>query len=182
MLSQQEKLLAYADRQQKLVNEKHMSDIPEEVTTFPVNSLVLSNYPDGPLGMRPPTKLHTNLKGPFRVLGNVGGSYTLYDFVTQKEFTTHIKYLHPYSHDDRNLSPEAVARKVQGEFIVESIVRHSGDPKRKGDMDFLVRWAGYGPSEDHWLPWRSLRNNPRLHEYLIANGLQRLVPREHRQH
>mgnify|MGYP002132560491 FL=1 len=180
MLKEQERLLAIAEQRQRFINDKHMSHIPDEITSYPVNSLVLSNYPDGPLGMRPPTKLHTNLRGPFRVLSNVGGVYTLYDFVTQKEFQTHIKHLHPYNDDPRNPTPEAVARKVQGEFLVHSIVGHHGNPQRKSEMDFRVRWDGYTEADDQWLPWRSLRNNPKLHEYLRANGLAKLVPKEHR--
>ena len=180
MLQQQEKLLASAIRRQTMLNERHLTDIPEDITSYPVNSFVLANYPDGPLGMRPPTKLHTNLQGPFRVVNEVLGTYTLYDLVTQKEFQLHVKYLHPYHGDDRGLSPEAVARKVRGEFIVHSIVRHTGNPARKSDMDFLVRWDGYTEADDQWLPWRALRNNPRLHEYLLTNGMAKLIPKEHR--
>jgi len=74
-----------------------------------------------------------------------------------------------------------VAFKDIGEFGVESIVEHLGDPKRKSEMDFLVRWMGYDDSHNVWLPWASLRSNPKLHEYLTrGQGLQRLTPKDHR--
>ena len=47
-------------------------------------------------------------------------------------------------------------------------------------MKFLVRWQGYTPSDDTWEPWKTLRNIPSLHAYLIGVGLARLVPKEHR--
>jgi hypothetical protein len=101
--------------------------------------------------------------------------------VDNKEETHHVKTLHPYHYDDINgLQPEDVALKDTGEFRVDSIIRHTGDPKRKSDMDFLVKWMGYDDSHNMWLPWSSLRNNPKLHLYLTTNGLQKLIPKEHR--
>jgi hypothetical protein len=101
--------------------------------------------------------------------------------VDNKEETHHIKTLHPYLYDPTvGLQPADVALKDNGEFRVESIMKHTGDPKRKSEMDFLVRWMGYDERHDLWLPWSSLRNNPKLHTYLEQNGLQKLIPREHR--
>jgi len=69
MLQTQQRLIDMAQRRQQLINAKHMIENPDkEITSFPVNSFVLANYPDGPLGHRPPTKLHTQLQGPFRVV------------------------------------------------------------------------------------------------------------------
>jgi len=48
-------------------------------------------------------------------------------------------------------------------------------------LEFKVRWLGYPPEEDLWLPWKELRNNPKLHKYLADNGLDKLIPKEHRQ-
>jgi transposase InsO family protein len=182
MLHMQQSLLDKAQRRQELLNAKHtLGDGNEEQPTYyPPNSLVLAMYPDGPLGHRPPTKLHTNLQGPFRVISNIGAKYTLYDFVTDSEIQRHIKMLQPYHATSQNPSPESIALKDRGEFVVNSIVRHSGNPNRKSDMDFLVRWEGYTAADDQWLPWRALRNNPKLHEYLRFNQLEKLVPKEHR--
>jgi hypothetical protein len=183
MLQTQQRLIDMAQRRQQLINAKHMIENPDkELTSFPVNSFVLANYPDGPLGHRPPTKLHTQLQGPFRVVGNVGSIYTLYDFVTNQEIQRHIKLLHPYYAQPQDPTPESIALKDKGEFLVNSIVRHTGDPNRKSEMDFLVRWEGYTAADDQWLPWRALRNNPKLHEYLLMNQMHKLIPKEHRAH
>jgi hypothetical protein len=182
MLHIQQSLLDKAQRRQELLNAKHtFEDGTEETPThYPPNSFVLASYPDGPLGHRPPTKLHTNLQGPFRVISNIGSKYTLYDFVTDSEIQRHVKLLQPYYATSQNPTPESVALKDKGEFVVHSIVRHSGNSNRKSDMDFLVRWEGYTEADDQWLPWRALRNNPKLHQYLLQNQLGKLVPKEHR--
>jgi hypothetical protein len=114
------------------------------------------------------------------VISNIGSKYTLYDFVTDAEIQRHVKLLQPYYATSQNPTPESVALKDKGEFVVHSIVRHSGNSNRKSDMDFLVRWEGYTEADDQWLPWRALRNNPKLHQYLLQNQLGKLVPKEHR--
>jgi hypothetical protein len=74
-----------------------------------------------------------------------------------------------------------IAYRDNNEFEVEGIVDHHGDPaESKTTWDFLVRWKGYPPEEDTWLPWKELRNNPSLHKYLHENNLDRFIPREHR--
>jgi transposase InsO family protein len=181
MLSTQKRLLALASNRQRDIDNRHLSErASSEVTEFPVNSLVLVAYPDGPLGRRPPTKLHTNLRGPMRVISNIGAKYTLYDFVSDKEITVHLKALRKYHTTRQALSPQAVAMKDKGEFVVHSIVAHTGDEKRKSLLDFKVHWEGYSSTDDEWLPWRSLRNNPKLHEYLRSRNLGKLIPKEHR--
>ena len=84
----------------------------EEVTTFAPNSFVLVTYPDGAMGPRPPSKLHANLKGPFRVISNVGRHYTLYDMVESKQQVHHVKTLRPYHSLANNwMTPADVALK-----------------------------------------------------------------------
>jgi transposase InsO family protein len=181
MLDTQSRLLALANNRQRDIDNKHISDRDNgQITEFKVNSLVLVAYPDGPLGRRPPTKLHTNLRGPFRVISSIGNTYTLYDFVSDKEITVNIKAIRQYHSTRQSLSDRSVALKDKGEFVVESIVAHTGDAKRKSLLDFKVRWLGYTSADDEWLPWSSLRNNPKLHDYLRANQLAKLIPKEHR--
>jgi hypothetical protein len=86
MLDTQSCLLALANNRQRDINNKHISERDNrQITEFKVNSLVLVAYPDGSLGRRPQTKLHTNLRGPLRVISSIGNTYTLYDFVSDKE-------------------------------------------------------------------------------------------------
>jgi hypothetical protein len=84
-------------------------------------------------------------------------------------------YFHPEVHD-----PMHIAAKDYSEFPIEQILTHRGDPARKSQMEFKVRWQGYTSLEDTWEPWKTLRNTPGLQAYLISVGLARLVPKEHR--
>ena len=84
-----------------------------------------------------------------------------------------------FEHDPKRTDPLAVAARDNEEFEIDFIVAHSGNPKRKSEMDFLVRWLGYDESEDLWLQWSQLRNVPALHTYLRENGMAKLIPKEH---
>ena len=84
-----------------------------------------------------------------------------------------------FEHDPKRTDPLAIAARDNEEFEIDFIVSHSGNPKRKSDMDFLVRWLGYDASEDLWLPWSQVRNVPALHTYLRENGMTKLIPKEH---
>ncbi len=79
------------------------------------------------------------------------------------------------------MDPEEIAYRDKGEFEVESIMDHNGTlDQSKTAWDFKVRWKGYPPEEDLWLPWKELRNNPKLHKYLYDHGYEQLIPKEHR--
>ena len=140
------------------------------------NALVLLTYSKGSA----PTNLHTHLAGPYRVTSNEGGKYLLYDFTTDKQFEVSVTRLKDSHSNDDSIDPAAIARKDKGEFLVESIQAHVGDLTRKSSLDFKVRWVGYTARDDEWLPWSALRNNPKLHSYLIQIGKPNLVPKEHR--
>ena len=129
---------------------------------------------------RPPNKFNTQLKGPHRVLNSIGAQYEILNLVTNKVEHVHVSRLRPYLRTTQSPNPVTVAAKDNEEFLVESILAHTGNPKRYGQMDFLVRWVGYGPADDIYLPWKELRNNPVLHDYLFRVGLVKTIPKEHR--
>ena len=149
------------------------------LTEFRHNSFVLVQYPDSAMGRKAPTKLHTHWKGPMRVISNKGAEYILHDLVKNKNIAIHVSRLKAVGHDPRRTDPLAIASRDNDEDEVESIINHSGNPKRKSGMDFQVRWAGYDASEDSWLPWSEVRNIPALHTYLRANNLVKLIRKEH---
>jgi Chromo (CHRromatin Organisation MOdifier) domain len=72
------------------------------------------------------------------------------------------------------------ARRDYMEFFVESILSHSGDPRRVSTLLFHVKWLNYPPESITWEPWRNLRSCEALHTYLRNNALQRIIPRPHR--
>jgi hypothetical protein len=177
MLSMQDKLINLAIKRQQTADEKHLAQPSNAISQFSPNSFVLVSYPKGAMGSRPPTKLHTNLKGPMRVISNQGAEYTLHDLVRDKNINVHVSRLHRFEYDTARVDPLTIAAKDEQEDEVEKIISHTGDPKRKSTMDFLVRWTGYDHTEDLWLPWKGLRLNPALHTYLREHGMHHLIPK-----
>lgn len=71
---------------------------------------------------------------------------------------------------DRTLMPESRRTRVEApEYEVESIVGH----RRMGkNLQYLVRWLGYGPQYDTWEPARGMRNASTLvRKYREAHNL-----------
>ena len=111
-----------------------------------------------------------------------GSHYTLKDLVEDKTLPqVHIKRLRPFLYDAEAVDPKAIAAKDKGEYFVEQILEHRGNPTRKSTMEFKVRWAGYSPDFDTWEPWRGVRDVDKLHEYLRNhddNAIRKLAPRQ----
>jgi len=180
MINLQNKLIDMAQKRQSQQDEAFMQKRQlnnNNITEFRHNSFVLVSYPDSAMGVRAPTKLHTHWKGPMRVISNKGAEYILRDLVQDKNITVHVSRLKKFEHDPIIHNPLAIAAKDYEEDEIESIISHTGDPRRKASMEFLVRWLGYDESEDLWLPWSELRLNTVLHAYLRANGMENIIPK-----
>jgi hypothetical protein len=175
MLQKQADIIKIAQRLQQRHDDIHIANHSALRTEFPINSYVLVDY-----DTRPPTKLHTNLKGPMRVVNFVGSRYTVQNLVTNKLEDFHVTQLHPFNYDSETVDPRLVANKDQQVFDVECVVTHKGNVKRKSELTFLVRWKGYAPADDSWVKWEDLRNNLALHKYLRENKLETLIPKQFR--
>ena len=181
MLDTQAKLISLAQKKLKTSDEKHLSEYDPTRTEFAINSYVLVSYPVGLNGTRkPPTRFHPILKGPYRVINSVGPKYTVQNLVTYKHEEYHITQLRPFNHDPERVNLQDVASRDKKEFIIDHIVSHIGDFKRKSTLQFLVKWLGYDESENTYEPWKQLRNTEQLHAYLIRSGLQNQIPKEFR--
>jgi hypothetical protein len=192
MLSQQMTLLRIAAEIQEQKDIDHLREVGPDhpsrtervsaLTEFPVNSYVLVQYPHNSYGgalQGRPTKLHSYWKGPMRVVNQVGNKVVLHNLVSDKLEEHHVTALKQFRHYHKFDTPLAVACRDDQNFIVEAIRAHSGDVNRKSTLDFLVKWEGLSDDYNRWIPWKELRNNPKLHAYLIDNGLRKLVPKEH---
>jgi hypothetical protein len=179
MINLQHKLVDIAQKRQAEQDEAFIQKRQniKLITQFQPNSFVLVQYPNSAMGKRAPTKLHTHWKGPMRVISNKGAEYTLHDLVQNKNVTIHVTRLKEFEHDPKHHTPLEIASKDYEEDEVEKIIQHTGDPNKKTQMDFLVRWLGYDESEDLWLPWKALRTNVALHTYLRANGMTKIIPK-----
>ena len=180
MLQVQRKLLLQAVALQQDKDITHLTSRPATVTEFPINSFVLVDYPTNRMGRNPPSKFNTPLKGPLRVLNSIGSEYSLLNLNTNEVEDYHVSRLRKFDYYADLTCPTSVALRDRQETVVESILSHSGDPKRLSSLDFLVHWRGLDDKENLWLPWKELRNNPILHQYLRNNGMAAKVPKEFR--
>ena len=157
---------------------KHSGKGP--ITEFPINSYVLVKYENDQ--HRPPTKFHTKLRGPLRVVNKMGAIYTCENLVTNKLEDFHIKLLTPFLYDPAVTSPNEVAYRDNQHFIVTEILAHRfnkrGDNK-SSDLTFLTKWDDDTQS---WEPFHNLRSNRELHKYLKAHKLQRYIPKQFKTH
>jgi transposase InsO family protein len=174
MIKTQKDLVDIAIKAQNAKDEFHIANFSNERTEFPINSYVLVNYETG--DHIPPTKFHTNLKGPYRVVSHTDNKnvYTVQNLVTNKNEDFHVKLLHPYLTDSNNETPRQVANTDSRLFDVEEILKHRGNPKQKLNMKFQVKWTGI--LKPTWEPWKHLRDNAIFHNYLKHQKLSRLIP------
>jgi Chromo (CHRromatin Organisation MOdifier) domain len=175
MILTQESLLARAATQLREADEARLASHSPDLTTFAVDSYVLVQY-----ATTPPTRLHTKWEGPFKVVSFLLSEYTLLNLVTKKTRTVHASRLKPFVFNPTMHDPLDTARRDYMEFFVESILAHTGNPRKVSTLLFHVKWLNYPSSANTWEPWANLRSCEPLHAYLRANAMQRLVPRTHR--
>jgi hypothetical protein len=129
MIAVQNKLIDIAMKRQEFINNSNINSKNKHnnsITEFPINSFVLVQYPKTRMGSMPPTKLHTKLKGPLRVLSFIGAKYDLLNLVTNKTESHHVTNLRKFNYNPTLTDPHKVALTDNEESIVERILQHSG--------------------------------------------------------
>jgi hypothetical protein len=114
-----------------------------------------------------------------QVVSHTGTTYTLRNLVTGTTLCRSVHELKTFI--PARKSPLDVARRDLQVYLVEKVIAHRGDTRRKEQMEFCVRWLGFGPSEETWEPWGHLKHNWVFHEYLRREGLKTLIPKEYRE-
>jgi len=180
MLNAQSKIVEIAQRIQLDKQTKHLSETNEAPTDFPVNSFVLVSYPYSRKHSGPPSKLHTNYKGPYQVQSRIGNHYKVLNLITQRTETFHVAHLKRYEVDPDSPSPLEIAAKDNQFYLVEKVLDHRGDMNVKSSLEFLVQWLNYDSSQNTWTSWKNLRTTHALHDYLRQKGLFKLIPPQFR--
>jgi len=180
-----ENILKKATALQKELDEQNIKlrKSDKQVSNYEIDDYVLISYPKtlGNGRGRAPTKLHTVLKGPVKLVDKAGDKYTTLNLVTRRTEVVHVSRIFPFFYDSTRTDPERVAYLDRGEFKVEKIIDSSMDLEiPKDQWSFLVRWAGYEADDDLWLPWEELKDVEALHTYLREQGLTKLIPSAHR--
>ena len=174
MLQAQATILKIAKLNQEETDAFHLGRVPKEkITEFPINSYVLVAYETE--GNRPPTKLHSRWRGPLKVVGHVGQTYTCLNLVNNKLEDFNINFLRPFDYDVERIDPYDVALRDNQDFHIESVDAHKGDPNRVSTLTFRVKWVGY--DEPTWEPWKNVYKVGALHEYLRNHNMKRLIPK-----
>lgn len=150
----------YLDKQAK--SRLKVNDAaPTNSVSFNVGDYVLVTYPT-----RPPNKLSSLYRGPMIIIDKIRDDmFKLNDLISNKDIQVHIDRLRLFKVPDDFQPSELIqlAAADKDEFIVESIIDHTGTTKR--NLQFRVRWQGYDPSEDSWLSYNELKDNIALDVY-----------------
>lgn len=172
LAEQQRAIVDAAQRQQQQVVGERLEQGEDavELHEYAPGELVLASYPN-----RPPHKLAPRWRGPLEVAGVDGNMIACRKIGDDKLVQIHRDRLRPYR-QERTPQPLAVAAVDQDEFLVESVVDHRwrGRRRRRADLEFRVRWAGYEPAEDTWLPYRAVSELAALDGYAAAHPELRL--------
>ena len=189
LVDMQETLITRVQEVLKKAAEEHCRDkgkVPETQTPqFPNGSFVTVKYLSG-TNNRPPTKLHTPMKGPYRVVGMADDHVQIQDILDLEGHVreVHVSACRPFHFDSTRVRPEEVARRDTDEYFIERILSHedvtpagSKTKMRKDCLYFWVRWQGYGPEHDSREPWSYVKDTIPLWTYLHQQGLQKLIPK-----
>jgi len=124
-----------------------------------IGELVLMRYP-----VQPPSKLHSRVCGPFRVIQRVGNLVRVQDLtcsrVLERDAAMLIPFLQPRAITEQELI--RIAAQDMGETGVIAILKHRG-PKTKENIKFLVQWDD---GDSSWEAWPVVQKLKALDEYL----------------
>jgi hypothetical protein len=65
------------------------------------------------------------------------------------------------------------------DFPVELVreYRFTGPKKKSSELEFLIKWKGFGPEWDTWEPYKNVRLNETVIEFMRANKLKTYIPK-----
>ena len=144
----------------------------EEVAYFPINSYVLAEYET-----QSPSKLHTPLHGPYRVVARVGDVYTIENLLTYKWEDYHVKLLREFKYDDVNVIPSEVAKQDNELFDIETIITHRFIGRKKALSNLQLYMKFEDESTPEWREWdKTYGGHEKVHEYFRQNNMASFIP------
>jgi hypothetical protein len=159
-------------------NVKRSDNFPFEVGSRAVLSTLHRRNEYKKAGERRVAKFMPRYDGPY-VITRVSPEHSnvTLDLPDKKIFPTfHTHHVVPFHENDSRLfpgreleKPEPVILNDQAEYFIDRII----DERKRGvGMQYLVRWLGYGPEDDRWLPGRELKDCEALDNWLaLKNGV-----------
>jgi transposase InsO family protein len=175
LIALQDNIMTIARNNIAFADSMHIANYPAQRTDHAPGSYVLVKYREG----APPSRLHTLLKGPLRVIQGVESKFTLLDLITNKEKDYHVSDIRPFIFDPLLTDPTDVARKDYLEFFIEAILKHSGSKtSKKSNLRFYIKWLGYDDDRNSWEPFSNIRDMTVCHEYLRSHGMANHIPKK----
>lgn len=137
--------------------------------SFAVGSLVLI-----PFVPQPPNKLSHRMRGPLEVIEQLSThTYRLRHLAQDRVVTVHVSQMVPF-HPSPDNTPLELAAKDTKEYLVDSIVSHSGHNIRS--LRFKIRWKDCSPADDSDLSYAGVKDLAALDSYLVSHpDLRRLI-------
>ena len=145
--------------------------------------VLVQHYKDGQNPGRGEDKLSFKHKGPFMVINHRDDDIIeVLNLIDNKLESFHASLISPYRFDSNRILPLDVARKSlsQVEYMVDEVLEHF--PKKitnstpRSGIRFKIRWENETEENDSWEPWSNLRLVLKVHQYLIENNLEFLIP------
>ena len=118
-LKVQSQLVAVVRNTQHALDKLHTAQrAPEALTQLPTNSYILCEYE-----AKKPSKYHTNLHGPYRVVSasERKSEYTVQHLATNKLYDYHAKLLREFKYDDNSSPYEAAKHDDEYDEVVEAL-------------------------------------------------------------
>jgi len=179
LVDAQKTALSLARQQQNKYLGSYLSNSPTNTTSLRPGEIVLATQ----RGDKQPSKLSPKLRGPYKILERTGTNrYSAQHLFTNAVIDVHLEHLQPFNGTFRKAREAARLDSLTGEFEVEQIVDYRLKRNRRTlrDIQFRVRWLGWGPEHDSWLPYRDvadlkplddfLSNHPELHDIVPADN------------
>jgi len=145
-----------------LAEQRKLERVRAGAKTSPVEAgdLVLIRYP-----VRPPSKLHERVAGPFQVVQRKGNLIFAKDLtserVLERDAEMVIPFLKPYPMSQEEL--RKVAARDLNEVGVTAIIDHRGTVKKRKTMEFRVQWDD---GEVTWESWDVVKKLEALDKYI----------------
>ncbi len=171
MQNRQELILELVKQRIQQFDEDRIGNYPPERTEFPIGSYVLLRpKPDAKFSTA--DKLHTPLKGPFKVVGHDRNTYQIQNLTTNKVIpSVNIQRLQPFYVNEVEDDPKDIANRDSDSFIIERVISHSPPkPSRVTELCFRVKWLGYDNDDDNttecWMGNPDLKINKVILRYM----------------